>query len=91
MNYIAIDVEKDGNCYYRCLSFYRKTQDYHLEFRKLISEIFENNLDKFTDHYPNHNILGIPEPDSEDEINKIIFRKNETTQILCRRSRIRHY
>ena len=69
MDYIEIDIEKDGNCYYRCLSYYyRKTQDYHLEFRKFISEIFENNLDKFKDHYPDPNILGIPEPASEDEI-----------------------
>lgn len=69
MNYMEKDIEKDGNCYYRCLSYYyRNTQEYHLEFRKLISEIFENNLDRFIDNYPDNNILGIPEPKNKEEI-----------------------
>ena len=42
MNYMEKDIEKDGNCYYQCLSYYyRNTQEYHLEFRKLISEILK--------------------------------------------------
>ena len=28
MDYIEKDIEKDGNCYYRCLSYYRKTRCY---------------------------------------------------------------
>ena len=35
------NITKDINCYYRCLSYYfRGSESYHLEFRKLISEIF---------------------------------------------------
>ena len=30
MDYIEKDVEQDGNCYYRCLSYYyRNTENYH--------------------------------------------------------------
>ena len=51
--------------------YYRHTQDY-LEFRELISELFENNIEKFIDFYPDHNILGEPEPQNEGEIMKLL-------------------
>ena len=44
------------------------TEDYHLEFRQLISELFENNLDKFISSYPDPDILGEKEPQNEEEI-----------------------
>ena len=52
--------------------YYRHTQDFHLEFRELISEIFENNIEKFIDFYPDHNILGETEPQNEEEIMKLL-------------------
>ena len=48
-----------GNCYYRRFSYYyRGTEDYHLQFRQLISELIENNLDKLISSYPDPDILG---------------------------------
>ena len=40
--YYEKNITQDGNCYYKFLSFYfRDAENYHLYFRKLISEIFE--------------------------------------------------
>ena len=59
LEYYEKNINGDGNCYYRCLSYcFRGTENYHLEFSKLISEIFENNLDKFIDAYPDPDIIG---------------------------------
>ena len=34
LDYYEKPITGDGNCYYRCLSYYyRGTEDYHLEFR----------------------------------------------------------
>ena len=45
LEYYQKQITGDGNCYYRCLSYYyRGTEDYHLEFRQLISELFENKF-----------------------------------------------
>ena len=69
LEYYQKQITGDGNCYYRCLSYYYGgTEDYHLEFRQLISELFENNLDKFISSYPDPDILGEKEPYSEEEI-----------------------
>ena len=68
IEYYEKNITKDGNYYYRCLSYYyRGTEDYHLEFRKLISEIFENNLEKFIESYPDPDIIGEKEPQNEEE------------------------
>ena len=69
LEYYEKQITGDGNCYYRCLSYYyRSTEDYHLEFRQLISELFENNLDKFISYYPDPDILGEKEPEINEEI-----------------------
>ena len=69
LEYYEKQIIGDGNCYYRCLSYYyRGTEDYHLEFRQLISELFENNLDKFISCYPDPDILGEKEPETNEEI-----------------------
>ena len=39
-----------------------------MEFRQLISELFENNLDKFISCYPDPDILGEKEPEINEEI-----------------------
>ena len=81
LEYYQKQITGDGNCYYRCLSYYyRGTEDYHLEFRQLISELFENNLDKFISSYPDPDILGEKEPENEEEI--LNFLKN--MQIISR-------
>ena len=37
LEYYEKQITPDGNCYYRCLSYYyRGTEEYHLEFRQLI-------------------------------------------------------
>ena len=69
LEYYEKQITPDGNCYYRCLSYYyRGTEEYHLEFRQLISELFENNLEKFISSYPDPDILGEKEPENEEEI-----------------------
>ena len=56
--YIEKEVLGDGNCYYRVLSYYfRQSKEFHSEFRKLIYELFINNLDKFIDFVPDHTEL----------------------------------
>ena len=75
LDYYEKRITGDGNCYYRCLSYYyRGTEDYHLEFRQLISELFDNNLDKFISCYPYPDILGEKEPETNEEI--LNFLKN---------------
>lgn len=49
----------DGNCYYRCLSyFFRNTEEFHVEYRNLISELFEENKKEFLDFLRDANILN---------------------------------
>ena len=68
IEYYEKNITRDGNCYYRCLSYYfRGTEKYHLEFRKLISELFENNLERFINSYPDPDIIGEKEPQNEEE------------------------
>ena len=41
-------IQKDGNCFYRTLSyFYRETEDAHAEFRQIISNYIINNPDEY--------------------------------------------
>ena len=82
-NYYEKQITPDGNCYYRCLSYYyRGTEEYHLEFRQLISELFENNLEKFISSYPDPDILGEKEPENEEEI--MIFLKKYANYIILK-------
>ena len=68
-NYYIKNIIGDGNCYYRCLSyFYRGTENYHLEFRKLICDLFANNINKFITSYPDPSIIGENEPTNEQEV-----------------------
>ena len=58
-----------------------------MEFRKGISELFENNLAQFIDNYPDNNILGIPEPKNKDEILnllKLYAQKMKEPDFYCR-------
>ena len=47
-----IEIEKDGNCFYRCLSYFLlKSQDYYLNIKNLIIDWIENNYDNFLDFF----------------------------------------
>ena len=46
--YIVKEIAKDGNCFYRTLSYYfREREDDYKEFRNLISEYIMNNQEKY--------------------------------------------
>ena len=50
MNYYEKYINEDGNCFYRCLSYYyRKSEKDHIEFRKLLYEWLKNNKEIFID------------------------------------------
>jgi len=67
-DYFEKDIEKDGNCYYRCLSyFFRKSEEFHREFRNLIYELFLENKNDFYDFLPDPGILGKKDPETEEE------------------------
>ena len=47
-DYIEKNIIPDGNCFFRCISYYyRQTQDAHLEFRDLLYQWKKNNKDLF--------------------------------------------
>ena len=48
--YIKKIIKGDGNCFYRCTSYYyRNSENYHLEFRNLLHEWMVENKDIFKD------------------------------------------
>ena len=49
-SYKVIKIEKDGNCFYRCVSFYLYgTVKYHDEIRETISKICIENIDELSE------------------------------------------
>ena len=65
-------IREDGNYYYRCLSYYFRNKEYdHLEFRELISEIFEKNIDMFKEDYPDPDIIGEKKPETKTELTNL--------------------
>ena len=47
-----VDITKDGNCFYRCLSYYLlKSQEYYKNIKNLIIDWIENNYKDFLDFF----------------------------------------
>ena len=47
-----IDINPDGNCFYRCLSyFFLLNEEFYLEIKHIIIEWIENNYDKFINFF----------------------------------------
>ena len=47
-DYIVKEITPDGNCFYRCLSyFYRQKENDYNEFRQLITNYIEQNIDYY--------------------------------------------
>ena len=47
-NFIIKEIEKDGNCFYRTISYYyRNTPEDYAEFRELITSYIINNPDDY--------------------------------------------
>ena len=74
--FIIKDIEKDGNCFYRTLSYYyRETEQDYREFRELIVRYIENHPEEYIFAVPDDDIV-ITAQDDELSINakkKIIF------------------
>ena len=68
--FIIKNIVPDGNCFYRSISyFYRETEDDYNEFRQLIFEFIENNIDIYLEYIPEED-LCIPD-EKKDDINYI--------------------
>jgi len=81
-DYYIKNVRGDGNCYFRCISYYfRESELYYNEYRQPIYELFKENVDKFTDYVPDHEILDEPEPKTEEDILNLLKKYAETIKI----------
>ena len=55
-----VDIKQDGNCLYRCFSYFLLgNQDYYLEIKKLIIEWISNNYEKFTSFFGDDDKLNL--------------------------------
>ena len=60
-NVNIIPIVKDGNCFYRCLSyFFLSDQEYYKEFKEIIIEWIENNYKKFENFFGDEDRKNIP-------------------------------
>ena len=67
--FIIKDIEKDGNCFYRTLSYYyRETEQDYREFRELIVRYIENHPEEYIFAVPDDDIV-ITAQDDELSIN----------------------
>ena len=80
MEYIEKNIGEDGNCFYRCLSYYyRKSENDHLEFRNILYYWLKNNKELFIDY-----ILEDTNPNntlSREERLQILIEKIEKVKI----------
>ena len=64
-NFIIKKIQKDGNCFYRTLSYYfRETEDDYNEFRELITSYISNNADEYIEFVADEDV-NIPEDADE--------------------------
>ena len=72
-NFIIKNIEKDGNCFQRIISyFYRDTKEDYQEFREIISSYIEDNIEFYIEYIPDEDV-DIPK-EREDDID---FKKNK--------------
>jgi len=70
-NFIIKYIEKDGNCFYRALSyFFRETEEDHLEFRELITNYILNNPGEYIFTVTDEDINSNEDEDEESKIKK---------------------
>ena len=68
--FIIKNIVAEGNCFYRAISyFYREKEDDYNEFRQLIFEFIENNIDIYLEYIPEEDFC-IPD-EKKDDINYI--------------------
>ena len=73
LDYYPKNVKADGNCYFRCLSYYyRDTEEYYNEFRLLIYELFKANIKTFIDYPPDYKMFNKSQPKNEKEILELL-------------------
>ena len=79
LDYInIIPIVKDGNCFYRCLSyFFLSDQKYYKEFKDIIIEWIENNYKKFESYFGD---------DEKNNISKEILAREEFDYIKSKDS-----
>lgn len=73
MDYIEKKVKGDGKCYFRVQSYYyRNDEKFYNEFRKLIHELFFENLEKFIEFFPDSDIFKEKPPENKEESLKLL-------------------
>ena len=73
-NYIIKNIDKDGNCFYRTISYYyRNSQEDYKEFREIISSYILNNPDEYIFAVTDEDIKV---DDNIDELIKIQKKEN---------------
>lgn len=76
-NYIIKNIDKDGNCFYRTISYYyRNSQEDYKEFREIISSYILNNPDEY--------IFAVTDEDIkvDDNIDEIIKIQKKRDYII---------
>ena len=84
-----IKVLGDGNCFYRCLSyFFLQSPDYYNEFKQLIIEWIDNNYEQYVNFFGDdekHNLSKeeIAEKEFKDIKSKDSWGSDYTISIIC--------
>ena len=78
-----IEIVKDGNCFYRCLSYFLlKSEEYYQNIKNLIVEWIENNYDNYLEFFGD---------DDSNNMTKEEIAKNEFDYIKSKDSWGSHY
>ena len=84
-----ITVQGDGNCFYRCISyFFLQSPDYYNEFKQLVIEWIDNNYEQFVNFFGDdekHNLTKeeIAEKEFKDIKKKDSWGTDYTISIIC--------
>ena len=77
-NYIIKKIKKDGNCFYRALSyFYRDTEDDHNKFRNLIISYIDENKKQYIEYIADEDV-DIP----KEQAHKEEYKKLKKTEYI---------
>ena len=77
--YIQKNINPDGNCFYRCISyFFRQTEEAYPEFRNLLYDWMVNNKESFIDIIPEEtsNNTQLSKEERLKKLNKLIDNIN---------------
>ena len=81
--YIEKEINKDGNCFYRALSYYyRQTENDFDEYRQLIVNYIENDVEEYLIFIANEDLN---DPNIVNDDKEIIFEKKNNIYLIIQK------